>query len=248
MTSGRRAGGAFRERPIARRNLSIAPKLLAPNLRAETPNSVWLADISHVPTGDGWLCLAAVKDVATMGFIGPSGVVALETVHWRFRPCKRGPLGKGRCPTGSKAAWQSMGSPRRCRSVARARGLLCHPDRGVKHADADCRGLLDGHRARAWMSGTVKWLDNPAMENFLEPLTMETELVGRIRFPSRRDAEAARFEQTAIFKNRRRRHSSIGYLTPEQAGIDMARPLTTSTRIDQSAIMGQVYSTPPRAS
>jgi transposase InsO family protein len=71
------------------------------------------------------------------------------------------------------------------------------------------------------MSGKGNCLDNAPMESFFGSL--KTELVYRTRFRTRREAKAALFEYIAIFYNRRRRHSSIGYRTPEQARVDMIR-------------------------
>ena len=69
------------------------------------------------------------------------------------------------------------------------------------------------------MSGKGNCLDNAPMESFFGSL--KTELVHRARFRSPREAKAALFEYIAIFYNRQRRHSSIGYRTPEQARTDM---------------------------
>ncbi|MBL3567806.1 transposase, partial [Rhodovulum sulfidophilum] len=63
-------------------------------------------------------------------------------------------------------------------------------------------------------------LDNAPMESFFGSL--KNERVHRTKFRSRRDAKAVLFEDIAIFYNRKRRHSSIGDRTPEQARIDMA--------------------------
>ena len=100
-----------------------------------------------------------------------------------------------------------------------APGLICHSDRGVQYASGDYRRLLGAWKAQASMSGKGNCLDNAPMESFFGSL--KNELVHRTRFRSRREARAALFEYIAIFYNRRRRHSSIGYRTPEQARIDM---------------------------
>ncbi|MEM6942330.1 MAG: IS3 family transposase [Pseudomonadota bacterium] len=102
-----------------------------------------------------------------------------------------------------------------------APGLICHPDRGVQYASGDYRKLLAAHGAKASMSGKGNCLDNAPMESFVGPLN--AEMVHRADFPTRRDAKAALFEYIAIFYNRQRRHSRIGYRTPEQARIDMTR-------------------------
>lgn len=149
-----------------------------------------------MPTDEGWLHLAAVRDMATM-----------EIVGWSMSDR----LKRGLAIDAMTMALQNRRPPP---------GLLCHPDRGVRYASADDRCLLNAHGARASMSGKGNCLDNAPMESVFGSL--KTELVHRTRFPSRREAKAARFEYIAIFYNRRRRHPSIGDRTPEQARIDMA--------------------------
>ncbi len=183
----------------SRHDLGIAPNLLARNFKVGTPDTVWLADISYVPTDESWLYLAAVKDLATMEIVGWSmsdrlkGSLAVDAMRMALR---------NRRPTP---------------------GLICHSDRGVQYACGDYRRLLKAHGALASMSGKGNCLDNAPMESFFGSL--KTELVHRTRFASRREAKAALFEYIAIFYNRRRRHSSIGYRTPEQARIDMTRAM-----------------------
>ncbi|WP_172329940.1 IS3 family transposase, partial [Mangrovicoccus sp. HB161399] len=111
--------------------------------------------------------------------------------------------------------------------------------RGVQYAAGDYRRLLDAWKAVASMSRKGDCLEfklvrasgsddpgdhpkaqNAPMESFFGSL--KNELVHRTRFRSRREAKAELFEYIAIFYNRQRRHSSIGYRTPEQARIDMA--------------------------
>ncbi len=183
----------------SRHKFGIAPNLLARNFKVGTPDTVWLADISYVPTDEGWLYLAAVKDMATM-----------EIVGWSMSDRLKG----GLAIDAMRMALQNRRP---------APGLICHSDRGVQYACGDYRKLLRTHGARASMSGKGNCLDNAPMESFFGSL--KTELVHRTRFASRREAKAALFEYIAIFYNRRRRHSSIGYRTPEQARIDMNRAM-----------------------
>lgn len=182
----------------SRHTLGIAPNLLKRNFQAGTPDTVWLADISYVPTDEGWLYLAAVKDMATM-----------EIVGWSMSDRLKGSL----AVDAMRMALQNRRPPP---------GLICHSDRGVQYASGDYRRLLRAHKALASMSGKGNCLDNAPMESFFGSL--KTELVHRTRFRSRPEAKAALFEYIAIFYNRRRRHSSISYRTPEQARIDMTTP------------------------
>jgi transposase InsO family protein len=103
-------------------------------------------------------------------------------------------------------------------------GLIQHSDRGVQYACAACRKLLRLHGIKASQisaNGSRKGncLDNAPMESFFSSL--KTELVHRTRFPTRQEARAAIFEYIEIFYNRQRRHSSIGYRTPQQARMDI---------------------------
>lgn len=181
----------------SRHTLGIATNLLQRDFHASAPDRVWLADISYVPTDEGWLYLAAVKDMATM-----------EIVGWSMSDS----LKKGLVIDAMRMALKNRRP---------APGLICHSDRGVQYASGDHRKLLAAHGARASMSGKGNCLDNAPMESFFGSL--KTEMVHHANFRTRREAKAALFEYIAIFYNRQRRHSRIGYRTPEQARIDMTR-------------------------
>jgi putative transposase len=104
------------------------------------------------------------------------------------------------------------------------RGLIQHTDRGVQYACGAYRKPLRLHGIKAFQrskEGSRKGngLDNAPMESFFSSL--ETELMHRTRFATRREARAAIFESIEIFYNRQRRPSSIGYRTPAQARMDI---------------------------
>ncbi|MCE8430612.1 IS3 family transposase [Rhodovulum sulfidophilum] len=157
----------------SRHALGIAPNLLRRNFHAEEPDRIWLADISYVPTDEGWLSLAAVKDMATM-----------EIVGWSMSERLKGSL----AVDAMRMALQN----RRPTS-----GLICHSDRGIQYASGDYRQLLDAWKTTASMSRKDDGLNNAPMESFFGSL--RNELVHRPRFRSRRDAKAALFEDIAIF-------------------------------------------------
>jgi transposase InsO family protein len=177
---------------------AVAPNLLDRNFEVLKPDTVWLADISYIPTDEGWLYLAAVKDLATM-----------EIVGWSMSERLKSTL----CENALKMA---------IRNRRPAKGLTHHSDRGVQYACGGYRMLLGLHGMKVSMSRKGNCLDNAPMESFFGSL--KTELVHRTRFRTRAAAKAALFEYIEIFYNRRRRHSSIGYRTPAQARIDMAMP------------------------
>lgn len=182
----------------SRHSHAIAPNLLDRNFDIAEPDTVWLADISYVPTDEGWLYLAAVKDLATM-----------EIVGWSMSERLKSTL----CEDALKMAIHNRRP---------AKGLIHHSDRGVQYACGAYRKLLGLHGLKASMSRKGNCLDNAPMESFFGSL--KTELVHRTRYRNRCEAKAALFEYIEIFYNRSRRHSSIGYRTPAQARMDMTMP------------------------
>jgi putative transposase len=173
----------------------IAPNLLDRKFTITSPDTVWLADISYIPTDEGWLYLAAIKDLATM-----------EIVGWAMSERLKSAL----CEDALKMAF---------RNRRPEPGLVHHSDRGAQYACDDYRKLLKLNAITVSMSRKGNCLDNAPMESFFSSL--KTEMVHRTRFQTRREAKAALFEYIEIFYNRQQRHSSIGYRTPAQARMDM---------------------------
>jgi transposase InsO family protein len=108
-------------------------------------------------------------------------------------------------------------------AIARRRpgeGLLHHSDRGSQYASDDYRHLLQSHGIDCSMSGKGDCWDNAAMESFFA--TLKTELVNHEDYATREQARASVFEYIEVFYNRKRLHSSLGYLSPEQfeAGLN----------------------------
>jgi transposase InsO family protein len=175
----------------------VAPNLLGRRFAADRPDAVWLADISYLPTGEGWLYLAAIKDMATR-----------EIVGWSMADHLRGEL-----------ACDALLMAIRRRQPPR--GLLHHSDRGGQYASLPYRATLARHGISQSMSRQGDCLDNAPMESFFGSL--KTELVHRVTFPTKEAARRAVFEYVEAFYNRRRRHSGLGFLTPAQAYEQMAR-------------------------
>jgi putative transposase len=181
----------------SRHGHAVAPNLLERRFAAERPDAVRLADIPYLPTGEGWLYLAAVKDLATR-----------EIVGWSMADH----LGAGLACDALLMAIRRRQPPR---------GLIRHSDRGVQYASEPYRAVLARHGLRGSMSRRGNCLDNAPMESFFGSL--KTELVHRTTFPTRAAARRAIFEYVESFYNRRRRHSGLGFLTPAQAYEQMAR-------------------------
>ena len=179
----------------SRHDLPVAPNLLARNFVADRPDQVWLADISCIPTDEGWLYLAAIKDMGTR-----------EIVGWSMADHLRA----GLCVDALVMAIQQHHPPR---------GLVHHGDRGVQYASEPYRAVLERHGITQSMSRRGNCIDNAPMESFFASL--KTEHVHPVRFRTREEARTAVFECIEIFHNRQRLHSSIGYRTPAEARASM---------------------------
>jgi len=169
-------------------DLPVAPNLLEQDFTAEGSNQRWVTDITYVPTGEGWLYVAAILDLYSRKIVG-----------WGMRErMDRGLV---------LAALQMAVSQRRP-----AAGLVHHSDRGSQYASRDYREALASHGMVASMSRRACCYDNAAMESFWH--TLKVELIHRRSFQTRAEATQAIFEFIEVFYNRVRRHSSIGYVSP----------------------------------
>jgi putative transposase len=179
----------------SRHDLPVAPNLLDRNFAADRPDTVWLADVSYIPSDEGWLYLAAIEDLATR-----------EIVGWSMADHLRA----GLCLDALVMALQGCQPPR---------GLVHHSDRGVQYASTPYREALERHGIEQSMSRRGNCLDNAPMESFFASL--KTEHVHHARFRTRAEAKAAVFEYVEIFYNRQRLHSALGYRTPTEARASM---------------------------
>jgi putative transposase len=171
--------------------LPVAPNLLQQTFVAAAPNRIWLADITYLATGEGWLYLAAVLDLATRKVVG-----------WAMREHMRTEL----------ALAALMMAAQRQRPAA---GLICHSDRGSQYAAEAYRNQLAGIGAHASMSRTGCCYDNAPMESFFH--TLKVELVHQRWWATRDEARRDLFAYIEGYYNRQRLHSALGYRTPEQA-------------------------------
>jgi len=167
-----------------------APNVLSRNFRASGPDRKWCCDITYVPTAEGFLYVAAVLDCFSRRIVGWS-----MADHLRAELC-RDALAMavaGRCPDA---------------------GLVHHSDRGVQYACSQYRQFLEDRGLVASMSRTGDCYDNAMMESFWG--SMKTEWTGHAFYRTREEARRSVFEYMEVFYNRQRRHSAIGYVSPEQ--------------------------------
>jgi putative transposase len=175
----------------SRHDLPIAPNRLDQKFAAERPNQVWLADVTYVPTGQGWLYLAVVLDLFTRKIVG-----------WAMRDHLRAEL----TIAALTMAIQRQNPPP---------GLTHHSDRGSQYAAADYRKVLNAARMIQSMSRKGNCWDNAPMESCFG--TIKTELVYQACYETRDAARRDLFAYIESYYNRQRLHSAIGYITPEQA-------------------------------
>jgi transposase InsO family protein len=167
----------------------VARNVLDRQFQAELPDQKWAVDITYISTGEGWLYLAGVIDLCSRKIVGWSMADHMET------------------SLVSQALTMAL--------VHRQpeQGLLHHSDRGVQYASDDYRRLLQTHGMEISMSGKGDCWDNAVMESFWS--TLKTELVHHEQFATHEEARAAIFEYIEVFYNRKRRHSSLDYQSPE---------------------------------
>ena len=175
----------------------IAKNLLMRNFSCNTPNSIWVGDITYIPTGQGWLYLAIVKDLCTKKVVG-----------YAFSQ---------RIDTRLTLAALNM-AVRRQKPL---HGCIFHSDRGVQYAAKAFRMALDVHGIVQSMSRKGDPYDNAVAENFFSCL--KCECVHLYHFASRCAAQSEIFRYIEGFYNSRRPHSGINWLTPN--AFDASRML-----------------------
>lgn len=196
-----RANVARRFHATTRRNPAhvAAPNLLRRNFTASRPDEIWLADITYIPTQEGWLYLAAMLDLYSRRIVG-----------WA--------MSERMTETLTLRALRMALQQRRP-----ALTLLHHSDQGSQYTSDSYQKLLKNHAIQVSMNGVGTWYDNAPMESFFGSL--KAERVHHVSYPTRWEARRDLFHYIESFYNRRRLHSSLGYQSPvafEQAYHQMS--------------------------
>jgi putative transposase len=166
----------------------VAPNVLQRDFSPDKPNSTWATDITYVWTGEGWLYLAVVLDLFSRRVVGWSMSEHIDT------KLVLGAL---------EMALEGRHPPQ---------GLIHHSDRGSQYASAEYRQALASRGIQCSMSRKGNCWDNAVVESFFS--TLKLELIYLTDLPTRHQARLEIFEYLEVFYNRRRRHSSLGYLSP----------------------------------
>ena len=170
--------------------LPVADNHLAREFDPAEPDRAWAADITYIPTGEGWLYLAVVEDLFNRMIVGWSMADHME----------------------SRLVVDALDM-----AVARRRPgsqLIAHSDRGSQYASAHYQEVLAAAGIVCSMSEVGQCWDNAPVESFFASL--KRELVHHERYTTREEAKASIFEYVEAFYNRVRRHSSLGYVSPEE--------------------------------
>ena len=188
---GLRATQMRRFRSTTKRNdrHRAAPNVLQRDFAVERPNQKWLADITYIPTLEGWLYLAAILDLFGRRIVGwamderMSTDLTLRALQMALQQRKPPP------------------------------GLIHHSDQGSQYTDARYQALLAKWGIAASMNGVGTWYDNAPMESFFA--TLKSERVYGSDYYRRQQATTDVFRYIEGWYNSRRLHSSLAYESPE---------------------------------
>ena len=166
----------------------IAPNLLERDFTADAPNKKWMTDMTFIATSEGWLYLAGVIDAYSRRLVG-----------WAM---------------GSEHDAELVKQALHMALVVRqpGAGLVHHSDRGSEYASKSYQEMLHQHNIQISMSKKGDCYDNAMIESFWG--TLKEECFGLEIFLTRKEAKTAIFEYIEVFYNRKRKHSSLGYLSP----------------------------------
>jgi transposase InsO family protein len=177
----------FRRTTESRHSYPASPNLL---MNGKKSDRLWVSDITYIYTREGWMYVSAVMDVGTRKIIGLSMKDRLS---------------------------QELTTDALIQAVKRERpekGLIHHSDRAKQYASYVYRGLLNQYGLQSSMSRSGNCYDNAYIESFWS--TLKKELVYGEKYLTRRDARLSIFEYIEVFYNRIRKHSALGYKSPEQ--------------------------------
>jgi putative transposase len=167
---------------------TVSPNVLNRQFDASAPNRKWVADFTYLWTAEGWLYVAAVVDLFSRRVVGWS-MSATMTAHLVTDALVM-------------AIWRR----------GRPRAVLHHSDQGSQYTSEAFQRLLADQGLACSMSRSGNVWDNAAMESFFSSL--KTERTARTTYRTREQAKADVFDYIERFYNPRRRHSTLGYLSP----------------------------------
>ena len=183
----------FRQTTDSNHPYPVAENVLDRDFDPDQPNTSWVADVTYIPTREGWLYLAVVEDLFSRKVVGWS-MDATMTSRLVVDALEMALVGRLK---GSSSS-----------------ALVAHSDRGSQYASEHYQRRLREERITCSMSRRGNCWDNAAMESFFASL--KKELVHDEDYATRAEAKASIFEYIEAFYNRVRRHSSLGYVAPDE--------------------------------
>ena len=178
----------FKATTDSKHKLPVAENLLRQNFKVSQPDTVWVSDITYVPTDEGWLYLAGHKDLFTAEIVGYA--------------------------MGDRLT-KNLVSQSLLRAISARRpteGLIHHSDRGSQYCAHEYRQILRHFNLKVSMSGKGNCFDNAPMESFWG--TLKQELVNHRRYNNREEAIRDITEYIEIFYNRQRKQAGLGFRSP----------------------------------
>jgi transposase InsO family protein len=178
----------FRLTTDSRKSRYPAKNVLARQFTVPRPNRIWAADVTYIPTREGWLFLAVVLDLYSRKVVGWS-------------------MGDRLTSELAKRAMQHAIDER-----MPGKGLLAHSDQGKEYYAGDYQALLTQYEMICSMSRKGDCYDNAVVESFFHSLKVEQ--VHHDDYRTRAEARSTLFEYIEIFYNRQRKHSYLNYQSP----------------------------------
>jgi len=168
----------------------VSDNILDRQFKVSKPNQSWVADITYIPTNEGWLYLASVMDLYSRKIVG-----------WSMDKT----MTKELVLDALKMAYKRQNPEQ---------GVLHHSDRGVQYASIEYQKLLKQYQMTGSMSRKGNCYDNACIESFHGIL--KRELIYQTRYKTRHEARKSLFEYIEFFYNSKRIHSTLGYHTPNE--------------------------------
>ena len=179
----------FKATTDSQHSLPVAPNLLNRNFTPSAPNQVWTADLTYIWTAEGWLYLAVVLDLFNR-----------EVVGWSLKPRMTADI----VIDALAMAWFRRRP---------APGVIHHSDRGSQYASHAFQARLKEYGMTCSMSRKGNCWDNAPTESFFN--SFKNERMHGTRYATRAEAIADAFDYIEPFYNRKRKHSTLGYASPQ---------------------------------
>ena len=190
-----KAAKKFKATTNSNHKLPVAPNLLNQNFNAARPNEKWVSDITYIWTDEGWLYLSTVMDLYSRKLIGWSLSERMTT--------------KLVVDALMMALWNRK----------MPKNVILHSDRGSQYCAFEYQKLLRENHLICSMSKRGDCYDNAAMESWNH--SFKVEAIHGEKFKTRDDAKKQVFEYIEVYYNRKRLHSTLGFLSPESFEVKM---------------------------